>query len=690
MMKFLAGKHFVIQLLLIFLLFTLGAVIAFGLPATLLFQQQTQTQLNRLIEQATRTTLALFENKSTQLQRSARLLSERPTLNQLLFEVQDHEALDEYLNDFLDNSSLDAIAICSDGSTVVLVSKEDTPDFCLGQSSGPFFVFEGKAWMVSEESLPAGDDAETRIVVGQLVTSILWEFRDQSGMDYVLLDQNERLLASTLMKLDVPPDELLSKAAHSQTVSERLNIDDTLTYQATIVPLPNIEGFQLIGLLNIEESIVLNRQFRHLLVITLVGISLLGTGAAVLISNRVSKPLSQLARSAASLREGDLSTPMASSSKIWEIDQLTNALEDARVGLKHALDQLRKDKLWIENLLDSIVEGLLTVDENNHITYASKAVEQLLGIDAVNILGYHLDNFFLTSQDEEPFSRQLPVGNQSRKISISLNGKEILLNVSTSTLVPADAGNATRAIVIRDVTDEARIHKLIGEFMANITHEFRTPLSALSASVELLLDELPELTTQEIGQLLSALNIGIIDLQFLIDNLIEAASIEAGRFKVTPQKVELSEIIKSAVDTIRPIILKHGLTLNQSQAVPHFLVLADKRRTSQALINLLSNAIKHSPEGGSIRIYTFLTGGEVIVEVQDEGQGVAPGRQSQLFYRFITPEEGDNISNLSLGLGLSVVKAVIEAQGGRGGYKAGEPRGAIFWFSLPLGSEGEL
>jgi PAS domain S-box-containing protein len=689
MMKFLAGKHFVIQLLLIFLLFTLGAVIAFGLPATLLFQRQTQSQLNRLIDQATRTTLALFENKSTQLQLSARLLSERPTLNQLLFEMRDLEALDEYLIDFLDNSTLDAIAICSDGSTVVLVSKEDTPVFCLGQSSGPLFVFEGKGWMVSGDSLPEGDDAETRIVVGQLVASILWEFRDQSGMDYVLLDQNEVLLASTLMKLDVSPDELLSKAEPSQTVSERLNIDDTLTYQATIVPLPNIEGFQLIGLLNIEESIALNRQLRHLLVITLVGISLLGTGAAVLISNRVSKPLSQLARSAASLREGDLSTPMASSSKIWEVDQLTNALEDARVGLKHALDQLRKDKLWIENLLDSIVEGLLTVDENNRITYASKAVEQLLGIDAVHILGYPLDNFFITPQGEDLFSRQLPTQTQSQKISITQNGDEILLNVSTSTLVPADAGNATRAIVIRDVTDEARIHKLIGEFMANITHEFRTPLSALSASVELLVDELPELTTQEIGQLLSALNIGIIDLQFLIDNLIEAASIEAGRFKVTPQKVELSEIIQSAVETVRPIILKHGLTLKQSQAVPHFLVLADKRRTSQALINLLSNAIKHSPEGGSIRINTFLTGGEVIVEVQDEGQGVAPGRQSQLFHRFITPEEGDNISNLSLGLGLSVVKAVIEGQGGRVGYKAGEPGGAIFWFSLPLGSEGD-
>ncbi len=213
------------------------------------------------------------------------------------------------------------------------------------------------------------------------------------------------------------------------------------------------------------------------------------------------------------------------------------------------------------------------------------------------------------------------------------------------------------------MTDEARIHRLLGEFMANITHEFRTPLTALSASVELLVDQLPTLTKEEIGELLLALDIGIVNLQALIDNLIEAASIEAGRFKVNPQAIAMEMILSDALNTIRPIVQKHGLQIIPPNNQLSFKVIADHRRTNQVLINLLSNAIKHSPSDGKISLRTFIVEKTVMVEVQDEGKGIPPGEESLLFSRFYTPKETDETSQL--GLGLSVVKAIVEAQGER-------------------------
>jgi signal transduction histidine kinase len=221
-------------------------------------------------------------------------------------------------------------------------------------------------------------------------------------------------------------------------------------------------------------------------------------------------------------------------------------------------------------------------------------------------------------------------------------------------------------LVVRDVTDEDRIHRLIGEFLANITHEFRTPLTALAASVELLLDQLPSLSTPEINQLLQAINIGIIDLQSLIDNLIEAASIEAGRFKVNPRFVPLQEIILDAIQIVEPIAQRQGLNLVYPQIDPATTVFADQRRTCQALVNLLSNAINHSPEGGTVTIACETTGNVVQIDVLDEGEGVPADQHATLFNRFCHTWQKTITVRLGLGLGLSVVKAIIEAQDGSG------------------------
>ena len=109
-----------------------------------------------------------------------------------------------------------------------------------------------------------------------------------------------------------------------------------------------------------------------------------------------------------------------------------------------------------------------------------------------------IDDILTTMPGEDRFSQQIPLIDQVRRIPVLIGENGVLLAVSRSEFIPPDAGNATTALVIRDVSDEERIHQLIGEFMANITHEFRTPLAALSASVELLVDQLPDLSPPEI------------------------------------------------------------------------------------------------------------------------------------------------------------------------------------------------
>ena len=683
MFNFFSSKRFIVQLILVFTEFTLGTVVALGVPVALLLERQTNHQLQALLDQSRQTTYALLSEKSIQLQNYASLLVERPTLNQLVFGAEDRPALTAYLHEFIQNTEIDAISVCFPGRDAVTTGPGAMPALCETSITHPFNVEAGEVWLLSTANIDNGDLAPVTLVLGQSGESVLDEFRLQTGLDYALFFEDELALAESKEIENVEWRNLPATSEDYQIFKLRKDHPAADSHIAAIISLPGQSEFDLVGLLDIEPFTVVSRQVRGLTLAILLSVSLVGAVVAVFLSRRISKPLNQLAQSAEALRNGDLSTPLPNVSEIWEIDQLTNALEDARVGLKHSLDQLRTDKAWMESLLNSIVEGLITIDETMHITFASDAIERIMGVGAAQFLGASVDDYFVPIPGEDLFSQQIPDNNQSRRIPLIMDGNEVLLSVSTSTFLPAEAGNATRALLIRDVTDEERIHRLVGEFMANITHEFRTPLTALSASVELLVDELPTLSKQETGELLQALNIGIIDLQSLIDNLIEAASIEAGRFKVNPRPVELDTIITDSVNAIQPIVKKYHLQIIMPKERQSYRVMADKRRTCQVLINLLSNAIKHSPNNGKIMISTLILDKDVMVQVQDEGAGISVALQSQLFNRFISPQPGED-TQLGMGLGLSVVKAVVEAQQGKVGFKNIEGGGAMFWFTLPL------
>ncbi|QRN84075.1 HAMP domain-containing protein [Chloroflexota bacterium] len=681
----LSPKRFTVQLIVIFVAFTLGTILALGIPATLVLEHQTQTQLKALLDQADHTTQALLDSKLNQLDNLAVLLVQRPTLKSLLAINADSETLHTYLVGIQNSSGFDAILICDGETPLASASPEDTDRLCERTSSGNILSIEGTAWMVTQAPLENGND----IVVGQLLSGIINEFTTQSRLDYAFYIDND-LVSSNLA---VHPTELDHIKPKNLTNYQILSLPaegqgNQIVMVKTLTGLDNPDQ-QWLAFLHVAPYIQANRQLRWIIILVLSLISLLAAFLAVIISRKISKPLNKLAQSAVRLREGDLTTQLTTVSDLWEIDQLANALEDARVSLKHSLDQLQKEKIWIEGLLNAIVEGLLTLDNRHYVTFASASTFRLTGKTPSEIIGAPIDEILTTMPGEDRFSQQIPLADQVRRIPVLIGEKEVLLAVSRSEFIPPDAGNATTALVIRDVSDEERIHHLIGEFMANITHEFRTPLAALSASVELLVDQLPDLTPPEIEQLLHTINIGIVNLQSLIDNLIEAASIEGGRFKVNPQPVAFSQIVEEAVLTMEPIARLHHVSIKSPETKQDIIVRADKRRTIQVLINLLSNAIKHSPQESQITIRSLLIEKAILVEVQDQGSGIPENLQNQVFNRFLTPKSAEDAPQLGLGLGLSVVKAIIESQSGQVGYCNPETGGALFWFTLPTTSGGE-
>jgi PAS domain S-box-containing protein len=444
-------------------------------------------------------------------------------------------------------------------------------------------------------------------------------------------------------------------------------------------------GLQLVSALNVDNQIAVQQSLSTSLMFGLVFIILIASALGVWLSQRISQPIVHLANAAGEFRQGSLDSQISVQSPVWEIDQLSNTLEDGRIALRHSLQQLQAEKAWIEHLLNSIVEGMLTLDNENRITFASAGISKITGLETDQLMGQRIDDIFLPLEGEIDFSSQLPALGQQRRISVKLkNGQERLLSISKSRLVPPEASSSNRALVIRDVSNEEYIHRLLGDFMANITHEFKTPLAALEASSELLLDNLHNLSPAEIEELLVSLNLGIINLQTLIDNLIEAASIEAGRFRVSLQPVPFDAILHEALKIIQPLAEKYSLKLISPPMEESIIVMADQRRTVQALVNLLSNAVKHSPENGSIRIEHEIIEKHLRVEIIDEGSGVPPNQRGNLFRRFAHLETANERARQGAGLGHSVVKEIVEAQQGEVGITELAAGGTSFWFTVPL------
>ncbi len=679
------------QLVLAFLAGFLGIGVGISVPVIILLNRQASSQTQFLLDQTNLATRAFFARERSDLQSLALLISQRPTLTQLL-EENDPPTLDRYLKTLQEGASLDLILICA-GDDEVGETHPNNSDaqlcFANGQSGYSVISSENELYLYAIANLSLAQDPPYKVIVGKGISTILAELQDETGLLYFLIRQNQVILSSE-PNLGMP----LSLANNLQrngrqsletSLAQRVvEINEHRYLLATSEIEPSLD-INLISALNVDEQLAIQQSLNNTLWVGLLFIILIASSLGIWQSQRISQPIVNLANAATKFRQRDLKTPVSIESSIWEINQLANTLEDARVALQHTMEQLQAEKAWIEQLLNSIVEGLLTLDNRDRITFASAGVAKILQSEGEDLVGRNVDDIFLSTEGEAAFTSQLPIPGQQRRVSVKFkNGQERLLSISKTNFIPPEADSRTRALVIRDVTNEEYIHRLLGDFLANVTHEFRTPLSALEASTELLLDNLENLSQAEIEDLLVSLNLGITNLQALIDNLIEAASMEAGRFKVSLQPVLYDAILKDAREVIDPLAKKYALCLSALPVTGPIMVLADKRRTVQVLVNLLSNAIKHSPQNGVIQLKHFIETDKLRIEVHDQGRGVPIEQRDHLFRRFAHLDVTNERAKQGAGLGLSVVKAIVEAQGGEVGVADLPEGGTSFWFTLPL------
>jgi signal transduction histidine kinase len=231
--------------------------------------------------------------------------------------------------------------------------------------------------------------------------------------------------------------------------------------------------------------------------------------------------------------------------------------------------------------------------------------------------------------------------------------------------------------------DLARERNRYRDFLTMMPHEFRTPLAALAASLELLETEEEDLSGDQ-RQLVSSIHRSVIRLQSLVNNLLDTASIQAGHFQVHAEPGLLGPIIEEARLYIQPLLDQKHQTLCIQVEEPLPEVMADSRRVTQVLIDLISNAHKYGPAGEPLTLVANLAGAGVRVAVADLGPGISPENQSGLFQRFMRAGSNGTTAMAGIGFGLAITREIIEMHHGRVGIDSRPGEGTTVWFTLPL------
>ncbi len=597
---------------------------------------------------------------------AARALAERPTLQRLLAEGRS-DAIPPLLRRSCEAAGIDACAVFA-GTQLVA-------------QSGPVLDWEGIVTSSTEQgatflALPAnvrvpvlgayaglGDTEGTRVFVVRLLNETMANALSQRvGLEINLVDYraftNDPVNAFTPLYSASLAD---GRSAVQRIESKELYASSVPVFASTGEAIALIEA--QLPTAQIDSSA---GRLTHKLLLTALILAALAVFGGVILSELVAGPVKALTEAAVRLGQGDFSTSIPPGGAA-EVGTLARTMEDMRRNLVDLTGTLRRREAEAQAVLGGVVEGVYAVDKNRAIRYLNPQAARLLKVVPEQAVGRFCGDV-LKPRDEDgkrPCDHRCPI--LQARIDGSAKAVEHLqvTDAEPRTTVITSSGmvDGLQVQVIRDETELEGVRRARDSVLANISHEFRTPLAAQLASIELLMEGLSTLQPEQQRELVRSLERGTLRLTRLIDNLLESVRIESGQLGIRRQSVELAEVVEDAQALVGSLLTLRRQTLEVSLPQDLPLVEGDKPRLTQVFVNLLANANKFAPEESIVRIGAEAKAQRVLAWVEDEGPGPAAAESEAIFARFQRgsdeePEPG------GLGLGLWIVKSIIDRHDG--------------------------
>ena len=350
-------------------------------------------------------------------------------------------------------------------------------------------------------------------------------------------------------------------------------------------------------------------------------------------------------------------------------------------------------KALTDVLFDSIGDGAVTTDEYGRITRINPIAQNILGYSEEEVIGKWFPKIFaaytnegkIISLIERPVTRAFVTGDIISE-RIHYKNKDGKLLPIALTISPIMVKNQPIGCIeiFRDITNEFEIDKMKSDFISLASHQLRTPLSAIKTYTHMLLDGfMGPLTKPQIKSLktiVSASN----RMNETISTLLNITRIESGSIIVAKKPISIDQLIEEVINEHHLTALDKNIKINFSRPTAKIKLISDGVVLKEIFSNLLSNAIKYTPSGGGVIISIKTSGSRIIVSTKDSGVGIPIESQANVFTKFFRADNVIKQETSGTGLGLYLVKGLVEELGGEVWFKSNVKEGSTFFVSLPL------
>lgn len=414
---------------------------------------------------------------------------------------------------------------------------------------------------------------------------------------------------------------------------------------------------------------------------------LFSLGAALLVGYRfigkLMEPINQIIDTTKEISNGKFDRRVKINSRD-EIGELASNFNHMADNLESTILQLSNSNTKFKALLTSMINPIIAIDNNKNIILFNQSAEELFKVDTDDILGKNIFQVIKNYPLDEKLVDIFSANNQCIEININLPEKKILKIYTSPIHLEYDPIRTIGTVAImEDVTEIRRLEKMRSDFVTNVSHELKTPLTSISGFVETL--KSGEIDDKEVTmRFLDIIDIETERLKRLINDILTLSEIENMQTNTIRNEITPGQALTEVADFIRPIAHSKKIELRAEIDLGLPIIYGSKDWFKQLVINILDNAIKYTPTGGKVQLISYKKYNNIIISVKDTGIGIPKKDISRLFERFYRVDKARSRKVGGTGLGLAIVKHIVLSFNGKIKVSSEEGKGTEFTVIIPL------
>lgn len=476
------------------------------------------------------------------------------------------------------------------------------------------------------------------------------------------------------------------KVAEASGVGEAIRYSDTLNENLLYVAMKVETTSGQFAYIRLALSLVtVDETVKHIWRVLIVGLIVLFLIAAFVsyrIARSLTRPLEQITRVAQRIRNLDYYSrvKVRKSDEIGELGLAINSMADS---LQDQMTRISQNESQLESILDNMVNGVIMIAPEGHIVTLNPFAEGVLGVRALELIGRHYSEVRQQYELQQIIQDALNDRQHVREEVTLYYPEQRLMDIN---VVPVYEDNQTFdgvLVVLQDLSAIRRLERMRSDFVANVSHELKTPIAAVKGFSETLLAGAVD-DPQTARAFLQIIYDESERLNRLIGDILDLSAIESRGVPLHFSPVDLQQLLKTTMEVLATEAGRKQIQLHY-EAQPELFIEADEDRMRQIVMNLLGNGIAYTPEGGKVTITAcFLADDRVQIQISDTGVGIPKKDLPRIFERFYRVDKARSRASGGTGLGLAIVKHLVELHHGTITVESTVGVGTTFTIVLPI------